>query len=179
MIVVGVALGEGIVLYARHEPRSLNMLINVLFVFYLNQREVRGLFPRSDPGHAAPNHQKQVEGRARRRDQGATRASRPGAWSRSRPADRPESGPAHFWFWAIALAVGLATVEAAAEGRLLNFLSSVAIVLAVITTLILAWEFWRMLVVGTLGVMVALMIRDNLRELRKTVPVADPGFARN
>ncbi|MGH7470150.1 MAG: hypothetical protein ACRENP_19565, partial [Longimicrobiales bacterium] len=74
--------------------------------------------------------------------------------------------PSHWLLWALALFLGFATVEAGAEGRLLNFLLSVAIVLAVFSALILAWEFWRVLVVVLLAVAIALMIRDNLREVR-------------
>lgn len=73
--------------------------------------------------------------------------------------------PRYWWFWALVFGLGFATVEAAAEGRLTNFLLSVAVILAVISALILAWEFWWWLVVVTLGVAVVLMIRDNLREL--------------
>jgi hypothetical protein len=53
MILIGVALGEGILRYARSEPRYLIMLFNVLIVFYLNQRSVQRLF-RHDAHSAAP-----------------------------------------------------------------------------------------------------------------------------
>lgn len=74
--------------------------------------------------------------------------------------------PTHFWFWALVLGVAFATVEAAAEGRLLNFLLGLAVVLAVITALILTREHWRILLIATLGVVIAVITRDNLRELR-------------
>ena len=44
MIVVGMALGEGILRYFGREPRYLTMLLNVLIVFYLNQRSMQRLF---------------------------------------------------------------------------------------------------------------------------------------
>ena len=74
--------------------------------------------------------------------------------------------PRQWWFWALALLLGFATVEAAAESRLLNFLLSVTVVMAAISALILIWEFWRILLVIALAIAIVLMIRDNLRELR-------------
>ena len=44
MILVGAALGEGILRYTRGDPNYLVMLVNVLIVFYLNQRSVQRLF---------------------------------------------------------------------------------------------------------------------------------------
>jgi hypothetical protein len=44
MIMVGIALGEGLLLYMRGEPRYVIMLFNVLTVFYINQRSVQLLF---------------------------------------------------------------------------------------------------------------------------------------
>jgi hypothetical protein len=44
MIMVGIALGEGLLLYLRGEPRYVIMLFNVLTVFYINQRSVQLLF---------------------------------------------------------------------------------------------------------------------------------------
>ena len=76
--------------------------------------------------------------------------------------------PAYWLFWAIVFGLSFATVEAAAEGRLLNFLLSVAVILAVISALILVREFWRLIIVIALVVAIALMVRDNVRELRGT-----------
>ncbi len=73
--------------------------------------------------------------------------------------------PSHLWFWGLAIGVAFAAVEAAAEGRLLSFLLGVTVVLAVITALILIREHWRVLLVGTLGIVIAVMMRENLREL--------------
>ncbi|MBR9991187.1 MAG: hypothetical protein KFH98_15605 [Gemmatimonadetes bacterium] len=80
--------------------------------------------------------------------------------------------PAHWWLWLLVAATVFFTLEAAAEGRLLSFLSSFAIVLAVLSALVLVWEFWRALVVIALGGAIAVLIRDNLRELRRTPPPA-------
>lgn len=44
MIMVGIALGVGLLLYMRGEPRYVIMLFNVLTVFYINQRSVQLLF---------------------------------------------------------------------------------------------------------------------------------------
>ena len=76
--------------------------------------------------------------------------------------------PAYWMLWTIVFLLGFATIEAAAEGRLLNFLLSVAVILAVLSALILVREFWRLIAVLALGVAIALMIRDNIRELRGT-----------
>jgi hypothetical protein len=44
MIMVGIALGAGLLLYMRGEPRYIIMLFNVMTVFYINQRSVQLLF---------------------------------------------------------------------------------------------------------------------------------------
>jgi hypothetical protein len=80
--------------------------------------------------------------------------------------------PAYWWFWLLVAGTVFATLEAAAEGRLLSFLSSFTIVFAVISALVLVWEFWRALVVVALGGAIAVLIRDNLRELFRTPPPA-------
>ncbi|HET9985673.1 MAG TPA: hypothetical protein VFQ38_18895 [Longimicrobiales bacterium] len=49
MIVVGLALGDGILRYVHGEPRYPSMWVNVLIVFYLNQRTVQRLFRRDRP----------------------------------------------------------------------------------------------------------------------------------
>jgi len=57
------------------------------------------------------------------------------------------------------------TIEATVRGRLANFLLNVTIILAVITGLILIWEFWWLMLLVAALAMVILMIRENLREL--------------
>ena len=73
--------------------------------------------------------------------------------------------PPHWWLWAVTIGFLLATVEAAAEGRLVSFLLNTTVVLALITSLILIRAHWRLFIVVMLGLVIALMIRDNLREL--------------
>lgn len=53
MIAVGLGLGEGLIRYARGDPRYVTMLINVLIVFYLNQHGVQRLF-RHEPAARTP-----------------------------------------------------------------------------------------------------------------------------
>ena len=57
------------------------------------------------------------------------------------------------------------TIEATVRGRLANLLLNVTIILAVITGLILIWEFWWLMLLVAALAMVILMIRENLREL--------------
>jgi hypothetical protein len=57
------------------------------------------------------------------------------------------------------------TIEATVRGRLANLLLNVTIVLAVITGLILIWEFWWLVLLIAAFAMVIIMIRENLREL--------------
>ena len=74
--------------------------------------------------------------------------------------------PSHWLFWALVLCLIYATIEAAAEARLLNFLLSVTVVMAAISAAILVWQYWRLVVLIALAVAILLMIRDNIRELR-------------
>lgn len=74
--------------------------------------------------------------------------------------------PPFWWLWTIVVALGFGTVEAAAHGRLSDFLLSVVVILAVVTGMVLLWEFWRVVVLVALVALVAFMVRENLRELR-------------
>jgi membrane-bound ClpP family serine protease len=56
--------------------------------------------------------------------------------------------PDYCWVWLIAIGVGFAAVEAATHGRIAGFLLNAVIVLAVIASAILVWEFWRVLAIG-------------------------------
>ena len=49
MVLVGVGLGFNILLYFRGNPQYLNMLLEVVLVFYLNQRDVQQAFRRRKP----------------------------------------------------------------------------------------------------------------------------------
>jgi hypothetical protein len=75
--------------------------------------------------------------------------------------------PDYWWVWLIAIGVGFGAVEAATHGRIAGFLLNAVIVLAMIASAILVWEFWRVLAIGALAGVVIFMIRDNLRELTK------------
>jgi hypothetical protein len=74
--------------------------------------------------------------------------------------------PTYWWAWALATVVVFGVVEAATRGRLSNYLLSVVVVLAVVTTAILLWEYWELALVLLLIAVVVFIVRDNLRELR-------------
>ena len=61
--------------------------------------------------------------------------------------------------------VALGAVESATRGRLTNYLLNVVITLAVITTLILVYEFWMIIVIVLVVALAVFMIRENLAEL--------------
>lgn len=73
--------------------------------------------------------------------------------------------PAHWWLWALAVALGLAAVEAWARRRFIDLLLNLVVVLALATTLVLVWEFWRELITAALAGIALFIMRDNLREL--------------
>lgn len=75
--------------------------------------------------------------------------------------------PPYWWLWAIFVAVAFGTVEAAVRGRVTDFLLSVVVVLAVITALIVLWEFWPALLILALIGLVVYMTQENLRELAR------------
>lgn len=65
----------------------------------------------------------------------------------------------------LAVAALFITIEATVRGRLANLLLNVTIGLAVITGLILIWEFWWLILLVAAFAMVFIMMRENLREL--------------
>jgi hypothetical protein len=73
--------------------------------------------------------------------------------------------PDHWVAVAFAVLLAFGAMEAVVSRRLSNYLLSVAIVLAGITTLILLFEFWEIALVAALTAFVVFVIRDNLREL--------------
>ena len=71
-----------------------------------------------------------------------------------------------WWFGLTILVVAtFVTIEATIRGQLPNLLLNVTIVLAIVTSLVLIWEFWWLLLLIMLVVIVFVMIRENLREL--------------
>lgn len=54
MLLVGASLALGLVWYGHGEPRYLTMVLNVLMVFYLNQRDVQGAFERRRTTRSEP-----------------------------------------------------------------------------------------------------------------------------
>ncbi|MEM7113651.1 MAG: hypothetical protein AAF614_14530 [Chloroflexota bacterium] len=78
--------------------------------------------------------------------------------------------PALRTYWYIWLGIVIASfviIEATIEGRLVDFLLNTTIFLAVLTSLILIWRFWLILIIGGLVFFVLIMLRENLRELRR------------
>lgn len=76
--------------------------------------------------------------------------------------------PAFRAIWYVWLGIVIAlfvAIEAMIESRLVNLLLNVTIFLAVLTTLILIWRFWLLIIVAGLGFFVMIMLRENLREL--------------
>jgi hypothetical protein len=73
--------------------------------------------------------------------------------------------PSYWWVSLAAVVVGFAAVEAATRGRLVDFLLNASVVLAAVSAAILAWEFWRLLLIAVLAAIVVYLVRDNLREL--------------
>lgn len=73
--------------------------------------------------------------------------------------------PPQWWLWAIFIAIAFMVIEATTRGRVMDFLLNTVIVLALITTLILVREYWRVLVIIGLVGIVLHMVRENLREL--------------
>ncbi|MEZ4715516.1 MAG: hypothetical protein R2851_05415 [Caldilineaceae bacterium] len=76
-------------------------------------------------------------------------------------AFRPPNWP----WWLAGIIILFGGVDAASRGRLNMFLLRLAIVLALITSVILLYRFWVVALVLGLTALVVMMIRDNLREV--------------
>jgi hypothetical protein len=73
--------------------------------------------------------------------------------------------PAH-WIWiALVVVTAFGAMEAVVSRRLTNYLLNIALVLAGITSLILLFEFWEIALLVVMAIVVAFVVRDNLREL--------------
>ena len=75
------------------------------------------------------------------------------------------TSPEQWLTWTILIGLIFATVEAAVRGKLPNFLLSLTIVLAVITTILLVIDFWWLVLIFIMFALVIAMIFGNLREL--------------
>lgn len=69
---------------------------------------------------------------------------------------------------ALLVIAGFVAMEAAIRGQLANLLLNMTILLAILTLLILIYEFFWPIIVGLLLILVIYMIADNLRELSST-----------
>src|SRR5690606_9004792 len=74
--------------------------------------------------------------------------------------------PRHWIIWAGAVALAFGVIDALARGRLARFLLTAIVALAIVCAVILFVEFWQWIILGGLALIVANMIRDNLREVR-------------
>ncbi len=74
---------------------------------------------------------------------------------------RPQSWPT----WLIGGVIFFGAVEAATQGRLIPFLLRLTVILAVITAVILFYNFWLSVLVLGFCLIVIVMLRDNLREM--------------
>jgi hypothetical protein len=73
--------------------------------------------------------------------------------------------PANWLVMIVLVFVALGAVESATRGRLTNYLLNVVITLAVITSLVLVYEFWMVIVIVLVVALAIFMIRENLAEL--------------
>ena len=72
-----------------------------------------------------------------------------------------------WYLWTGIVVVSFVVIESAIQGRIVKLLLNTTILLAVLTTLILVWRFWLFILIGALGFFVIIMLRENLRELRR------------
>jgi hypothetical protein len=73
--------------------------------------------------------------------------------------------PRHWIGWSLVVAVAFGAIDALARGRLARFVLAAILVLAIVCAVILFIEFWQWIIIGGLALIVAYMIRDNLREV--------------
>lgn len=73
--------------------------------------------------------------------------------------------PASWPVWLMGSIILVAAIEAATQSRLIPFLLRLSIILAVITSAILLYRFWLLGIVLGICLVVAVMLRDNLREM--------------
>ncbi len=74
--------------------------------------------------------------------------------------------PSNWLLWLTGIGLLFGAIEASVRGYLTSYVLNLIIVLAVITTGILVWEFWWLLLIILVVGMVFYMVRENLAELR-------------
>lgn len=75
--------------------------------------------------------------------------------------------PANWYVWIVVAVMIALGVESWLRRRLARYLINVTIFLAIVTTLVLFVAYWRVALVLAVIVLAAIMLRDNLRELRQ------------
>jgi hypothetical protein len=75
--------------------------------------------------------------------------------------------PTHWYVWIVVAVLVSLGVEAWLRGRLAKYLLNVTIFLAFVTTAVLLVAYWRIALVLAVVLLAFVMMRDNLRELRR------------
>jgi hypothetical protein len=73
--------------------------------------------------------------------------------------------PPLWLLWILGILVVLGAVEAAARQHIINYLINVVITLAVLTSIVLIYEYWQWVIILALVFVATFMVYDNLREL--------------
>jgi hypothetical protein len=76
--------------------------------------------------------------------------------------------PTYWFLWLIGVAVLFGAIDAFTRGKLAIFLLRLTIMLALLTSAILLWEFWWIILIVAFMLVVIVGIRDNLREMSST-----------
>ena len=75
--------------------------------------------------------------------------------------------PSNWYVWIVVAVLLSLGVESWLRGRLANYLLNATIFLAFVTTAVLMVAYWRYALVLGVFVLAFVMVRDNLRELRR------------
>ena len=75
--------------------------------------------------------------------------------------------PVNWYVWIVVAVLISLGVESWLRGRLANYLLNTTIFLAFVTTAVLIVAYWRFALVLGVFVLAFVMVRDNLRELRR------------
>ena len=74
---------------------------------------------------------------------------------------------AYWYVWLVGVGACFVLIEAIIQGRAVKLLLNITIFLAILSALILLRRFWMIMVIVALGFFVLVMLRENLRELRR------------